>query len=89
MCLSLCAVGVSANSLSSDMHGQDLTVITLHCPAVPLFNFIGFYRYKIYQTSHGKILPQKILICRSACVVLGVQPPSAQFTVPSVSLSLP
>lgn len=44
MCLFVGVVGVSANSLSPDMHGQDPAVITLHHPIAPLFNFIGFYR---------------------------------------------
>lgn len=67
MYLSADAVGVSANSLSSDMHGQDLTVIMLHCPAVLLFNLSGFCRYNIYQTSPGMmsshLSPKKLLFC--------------------------
>lgn len=41
--LSLGVLGVSANSLTPDIHGHDLTVIMLLCPAVLSFNFSGFY----------------------------------------------
>lgn len=83
------AVGVRANSLSSDMHGQDLTVIMLHRPAVPLFIFSGFYSSirPLIAWCLRVFLPQKILFSlRCLFVSRCATPFSLQSTVP---LSLP
>lgn len=72
--VSFCGCDWCECSFISDMHGQDLAVITPHCPAVPLFNFSRFYRYNIYQTTPGMksshFLPQKIVFCCCACFFL-------------------